>query len=155
MAEEISSLHNNLETDHHSGESPQASVRSAGSSIKNAFSSFLAARTELASIEAKEAAAFAGKKVVFALIAALCLFFVWALMLSALTGLFTPMANDFLAGKADWLPGWVAVLFCLAILHLLVAFICLFLLTKKPSSPLFELSLQEIQNDKQWLKNSK
>ena len=123
--------------------------------IKDALSGFVAARVELASIEAKEAAMYAAKKAVYGIVLGMSLFFAWALVLAGLTGALAPMATEWLAGKIDWLPGWAAVLFGLATLHTVVALICVVLLKKKPSTPLFELSRQEIENDKQWLKKNK
>ncbi len=123
--------------------------------VKNALSGFLAARIELASIEAKEAATYASRKVVHGVVLGISLFFVWALVLAGLTGVLAPLATGWLAGKIDWLPGWAAVLFGLAALHTVVALTCVVLLKKKPAAPLFELSRQEIENDKQWLKKNK
>ena len=119
--------------------------------ISKSISDFIAARVELASIEAKEAAEFAAKKATHGAILAVCVFFTWSLFLAGLTGALAPMADRWLEGNIDGLPGWAAVLFTLAILHGLGALIYLGQLKKKPSSPFFELSLKEIQNDKQWL----
>lgn len=123
--------------------------------MKEAISSFIAARVELASIEVKEAAAFAARKSIQGVILGTSLFFTWTLVLAGLTGVLTPHATKWLDGKITDLPGWAAVLFALAILHGIVALICLICLKKKPSAPLFELTKQEIENDKQWLKKNK
>lgn len=125
------------------------------SDMKKALSSFLAARVELASLEAKEAAGFAAKKVVHLALLAISGFFLWCLVLAGLTGVLAPFATKWLDGKATWLPGWCAVLFALAILHGLVALVCVFLLKKKPSEELFALSRQELENDKKWLGKNK
>lgn len=124
-------------------------------SAKNALSGFLAARIELASIEAREAAAYAGKKAVLGIVLGVMAFFCWALVLAGLVGLLAPMAESWFADKASWLPGWAAVLFGLALLHGAVALICLACLRQKPPGPLFELSRKEIENDKQWLAKNK
>ena len=110
---------------------------------------------ELASIEAKEAGEFVARKGIQGIILGIALFFFWSLILAGLTGVLAPMADEWLAGKVHWLPGWAAVLFALAVLHGIVAFIFLMGLKKKPAAPLFELSRQEIENDKQWLKENK
>ncbi len=120
--------------------------------IKKALSDFVAARIELASIEAKEAASFAAKKAVFGSMLGISLFFVWILVLAGLAGVLAPFADRLLAGKAGWLPGWAAVLFAMAALHAIVALVCLAVVRKKPDAPLFELTRKEIENDKQWLK---
>ena len=123
--------------------------------VKKALTGFLTARVELATLEAKEAAGFAGKKIAYLVILGVSLFFVWCLVLAGLTGVLAPIASQLLEGKISWLPGWCAALFALGLLHALVAFICIILLKKKPSEELFALSRQEIENDKQWLKKNK
>ena len=148
MAEEITPLQ--TESTHQVA----PSLRATSGSIKTELSQFLAARAELASIEAKEAAGFAAKKTVLAVVLGLCLLFTWILILAAATGALAPVMDRLITDEHSWLPGWVAVLFIFALVHLKVAFICLFFLKKKPHSPLFELSRQEIQKDKQWLKKS-
>ena len=119
------------------------------------LSGFISARVELASIEAREAAEFATSKAVHGVILGVCAFLAWSLFLGGLTGLVAPIANRWLVGKIDGLPGWAAVLFVLAILHGIGALIFLGRLKKKPSAPLFELSRKEIEHDKQWLTNNK
>jgi len=90
--------------------------------MTHALSGFIAARVELASIEAKEAAS---------------------------------LADQWLHGKADWLPGWAAVVLALAIIHAVIALICYLKLKQQPATPLFELSRKEIENDKLWLTKNK
>jgi len=123
--------------------------------MKKALSGFMAARVELAGLEAKEAAGFAVKKIVHGVILAMSGFFLWCLVLAGVTGVLAPFATKWLDGKLPWLPGWCAVLFALAILHALVALICIMLLKKKPTEAFFALSRQELENDKQWLKKNK
>ena len=119
------------------------------------LSDFISARVELASIEAREAAEFATSKAVHGVILGVCAFFAWSLFLGGLTGLVAPIANRWLEGKMDALPGWAAVLFVFAILHGIGALIFLGRLKKKPSTPLFELSRKEIEHDKQWITKNK
>ncbi|MFK7909373.1 MAG: phage holin family protein [Akkermansiaceae bacterium] len=123
--------------------------------MKLAVSEFVSARLELAAIEAKEAAEFTVRKVVSAVILALCAFFIWALLLAGLTGLLAGWAQEQLAGHLPGVSGWVIVLFALAIIHTLVAIILIWVIKKKPAAPLFELTRQEIENDKQWAKSNK
>ena len=133
----------------------EPSLGETSGDLKTALSGFIAARIELISLEAKEAASFASKKAIYGSVLGISLFFIWALILAGLTGVLAPMATERLAGKVDWLPGWAAVLFGIAILHAVAALFCVILLKKKPASPLFELSRQEIENDKQWLQKNK
>ncbi len=130
----------------------EPSLGEASGEIKKALSNFISARVELASIEAREAAAFAAKKAVFGSVMGISLLLVWLLTLAGITGVLAPFADKFLAGKASWLPGWSAVIFVLAALHALAALVCLAIVRKKPATPLFELTRKEIENDKQWLK---
>ena len=137
---------------------PRAADDSSPESIgdmKKAMSGFIAARMELIGIEAKEAAGFAAKKATHGVILAICGFFIWCLVLTALTGILAPVASGYLEGSVDWLPGWCAVLLVLALLHTVVALVCVIRLRKKPTDPLFALSRQELENDKQWLKKNR
>ena len=128
---------------------------SQSTSLPKDISGFIAARLELATIEAKEAATHTANKATNGIILAICVFFTWSLFLAGLTGALAQKAEECLEGKMDNLPGWAAILFVLAIIHGLGALIFLGQLKKKPSSPLFELSLQEIEHDKQWLTKNK
>ncbi len=155
MAQESAFSKTIHEDSHHTVEIDELDPSASPDSLKSAAASFLAARLELASIEAKEAAGFAASKAVHGAILGISAFFTWALALAGLTGVLAPMATRWLSGKTDWLPGWAAVLFAFAILHGIAVIICVVLLKKKPSSPLFELTRQEIKNDKQWLAKNK
>lgn len=131
------------------------SLRESSSSMSGALSGFIGARAELALIEAREAASFVGKKTGIGLLFCFCLFFTWALILAGLAGICAPLFNKLLSNHAAWVPGWTLVVFLFAILHVVIAIICAAKLKKKPKEQLFELSRREIQNDKQWLSNSK
>lgn len=132
-----------------------ASGSNSSEHMTHALSGFIAARVELASIEAKEAASFTGKKVAQGLVLAISAFFLWSLVLAATTGIVAPLADQWLHGKADWLPGWAAVVLALAIIHAVIALICYLKLKQQPATPLFELSRKEIENDKLWLTKNK
>jgi uncharacterized membrane protein YqjE len=123
--------------------------------LSRTLSGFLAARIELASIEAKEAASFTGKKIIYGLALGISVFFVWLLLLTAITGILAPMVDAWLDGKADWLPGWAAVVSALALIHALAAIILFIKHKQQPATPLFELSRKELENDKLWLKKNK
>ena len=138
-----------------SPEEPEAGPAKAPTNITSALPDFLAARIELASIEAKEAASFTGKKIVCGLALGIVILLVWCLLLAGITGILGPVADQWLAGKADWLPGWAAVMIALALIHGTMALILLSALRKAPVTPLFELSRREIENDKQWLQKNK
>ncbi|MGB2402589.1 MAG: phage holin family protein [Akkermansiaceae bacterium] len=132
-----------------------ASKKHSSQKITHALSDFLGARAELASIEAKEAACYTGKKIVQGVMLALSAFFLWSLLLVATIGVLAPVADQWLNNKVEWFPGWAAIAIALAVIHTLVAAICYFKLKQKPVTPLFELSRKEMENDKLWLKKNK
>ena len=121
----------------------------------HSLSGFIAARLELASIEAKEAASYTSKKVVYGIVFTLSAFFLWGLLLAATTGILAPIADQWLQDKIGWLSGWAAIALALAIIHGIIAVACYFKLTQQPTTPLFELSRKEIENDKLWLAKNK
>jgi len=123
--------------------------------ISKDLSDFIAARVELASIEAREAAEFAARKTAHGIILGICAFFTWCLFLAGLATALSPLVTRLLTDNAESLIGWVIVLITLSILHGLGALIFFKKLKQKPATPLFELSLQEIQHDKQWLTKNK
>ncbi len=147
--EDKTATHDTSHLDHTRGEDDSTSV------MKRAVSEFVSARMELAAIEAKEAAEFTVRKVVSAVVLALCAFFAWSLALAGLTGLLADWAEQQLADHLTGVPGWVIVLFGLSAIHAIVAVVFVIILKKKPSAPLFELTRQEIENDKVWVKSNK
>ena len=136
-------------------EGSDASSPNPSEHMTHALSGFIAARVELASIEAKEAASFTGKKFAQGLILAISAFFLWSLLLTGATGIVAPFADQWLHGKADWLPGWAAAVLALALIHGIIVLACYLKLKKQPATPLFELSRKEIENDKLWLTKNK
>ena len=120
-------------------------------SMKQAVSSFLAARMELASIEAKEAAEIGTRKILFVLGTVTSALLGWLLLLASLTVVFGIFVDQWFARGVSWLSGYAVILFIFASLHFLVAAICLQIFKKKSRVTLFELTREEIQKDKQWL----
>ena len=129
----------------------QQQTERESASMKQAISSFLAARIELASIEAKEAAEVGIRKALFLLGAAAAALLGWLLLLASLTIVLGAFVDQWFASGVSWLSGYAVMLFIFASLHLLVAVIGLQIFKKKSGVALFELTRQEIQNDKQWL----
>jgi len=123
--------------------------------ISKDLSDFIAARAELASIEAKEAAQYAAAKTTHGIILGICAFFTWVLFLAGLATMLAPPITRLLTDNAESLIGWIVVLIILSLSHAAGALIFFNKLKQKPSSPLFELSLQEIQHDKQWITKNK
>ena len=123
--------------------------------LKRAVSEFISARVELTAIEAREAAEFTVRKLVLALAFVACIFITWISTMACLVGIFGDWAEKQLANHIPHTHGWVIVLVALVIIHAIVASILLMLLKKKPSAPLFELTRQEIKNDKVWVRRNK
>jgi len=115
-------------------------------SLPKDITDFIAARVELASIEAKEASEYAASKVTASISLAICGFFTWALLLAGFTGILAPMIDQAIGDPMGCIPSWAAVL---------LGYVFLGQLKKKPKSPLFELSRKEIEHDKQWLTKNK
>ncbi len=115
---------------------------------------FIAARVELASLEAREAMEFSIKKAVHGVLLALLALFTWALFLAAITGFLSPVIDSWL-GNHSFIPSWGIITLALAVIHGAGGVFFFKQLQKKPSSPLFELSLKEIKHDKQWLTKNK
>ena len=136
---------------------PEASGSEASTqtSFQQNVVNFLSARAELASIEATEAAEHVAKKLISGIALAFCAFFTWSLLLASLTGLLAPFIDQALGEKANQLPGWAIILLIWAILHGIAGYLFFSKLKKKPATPLFELSLKELELDKQWLKKNK
>ena len=137
--------------------SPNADVHEGNPNhaMKRAVSEFVSARIELATIEAKEAAEFAVRKVISAIACAFCVFCLWMLILASLTGLLANWAETQFADLLPNAPGWAIIALALAAIHGIAAIVLVITLKKKPAAPLFELTRQEIENDKAWVKNSK
>lgn len=110
---------------------------------------FLDARKELLEIEAKELSQFAIGKGVGAGLLAFGLLFFWMLLLCAGISFFGKWLGDRYEGM-----GWEVVAAGVALFHLLLGLIGFFKLRKRPANKFFEYSLQEIKNDRQWLKNN-
>jgi len=134
---------------------PVDKIDPAQSHLQQELAGFLSARAELASIEAKEAAEHTAKKIANAIILALCAFFTWSLLLASITGFLAPFANQWLGDKSDSIPGWALILLILGLLHGIAALLFFKKLKEKPATPLFELTLKEIELDKQWLTKNK
>lgn len=109
-------------------------------STGEAIASYLAARSELFAIEAREAARHGAGRLVSLAAAALLALAGYLLVLSGLVGWLSHLTG---------LP-WFGIAFLLAMLHVLVAGV-MALRLKRPLPPVFPLSRQELQKDTAWL----
>lgn len=102
----------------------------------------LASRLQLAQIESKRAARKLVKVIICIVVAAVCAFFGYALIVAGVVTL--------LADKTDW--SWGVVALCAALLHIIVA-VVLIKLAKPASGDAFAHTRAEFKKDCEWLKN--
>jgi uncharacterized membrane protein YqjE len=108
-----------------------------------ALMTLIASRIALIQLEARETAKQRVRRVVSVIIAVICLFFTWTLLLAGVIAAVSS-ATDF-----PW--HWLAI--GAAALHLLLA---LFLLkggSANPPAPPFPLTRAEFQKDREWIEN--
>lgn len=132
---------------------PQPGLKEELTSFTNGVKSYLGARSELFTIEAKEAASKLGKKAGLGIGAVAFLFFGYLLLLIGLVGLLGQALSPDL--EVDF-KGWVGGAFILSALHLLPAIF--YLLREKDSKTtdeLFKITRAELKKDQEWLKNEK
>lgn len=111
---------------------------------------YFAARSELLSIESREAAAFARKQLAVVLLLFLGAFFGYALLLVAIVFLLGLLLVTILPPSLD--PySWLFATGLLAALNLGLAFLAWRRLRQPPPKPLFEVSRAEFQKDREWI----
>ena len=107
---------------------------------------YLRARLKLAGIEGKEAAIHGGIILGLAIGALVALIFGYFLLILGLVFL---VALAFGGGNA-----WIWVLLGAAALHVLGAVVLLLIAKARLGTPIFPLTLDELQKDQEWLKNT-
>ena len=110
---------------------------------REALMSLIASRIALIQLEARETARQRARRVVGVLVAAICLFFTWALLLAG------GIAAVSSATGCPW--HWLTI--GAAALHLLLALLLLAGGSAKPSAPAFPLTRAEFQKDREWIEN--
>ncbi len=132
---------------------PHESLKQAAISLKDSGIGYLQAKTELAAIEATEAAIYAKKKVTLGIITAFFATFCYALFLFLSYGLILQYAGQFISkvSNVTTLNDSNTVVLLLLLFNLFLFLIFLLKLSKKPSEELFPLTKSEFQKDKQWL----
>ena len=111
---------------------------------------YLAARSELLHIESLEAARFAKRQAILAVVLLVAVVFGYALLLLALVPLLgAVLASSLPHNLAPFANQISALLF--AGLHLLLALLAASKLRRPPSSPLFEITSSEFEKDRQWI----
>lgn len=122
--------------------------------LKDSGMEYIQSKSELALIEAKEAADVAKKKAAAGAVAAFFAVFTYAILLILAYSLILKYAADLLdnVSEATTLDNSQIVLILLLVIHLIVLLCSFCKLKKKPSVELFAITKSEIQKDKLWLK---
>lgn len=107
-----------------------------------ALIALIASRIALIQFEARASAKTGVKRVVRIVVAAICLFFTWILLLTGAIGA--------IAATTGWPWYWLAI--TAAGLHLLLA-IMLAASCNKPGVPAFPITRAEFQKDREWIEN--
>lgn len=129
------------------GSAPQSGAASVEPTVAptgwiDAALTLLSSRLQLAQLESKRAARQLVKCAIFIVVAAICGFFGYALIVAG--------AVTLIADKADWT--WGAVALCAAALHIVVA-VVLIKLAKPAPGESFAHTRAEFKKDCEWLKN--
>ncbi len=103
----------------------------------------IASRSALIQLEARETARQRVRRVVGLIVAAICLFFTWALLLAG--------GIAAVSSASGWPWHWLAI--GAAALHLLLAMILLKGGSANPAAPAFPLTRAEFQKDREWIEN--
>lgn len=107
---------------------------------------------ELLKVEAKELADFIKKKVIVGVVLALFAFFLACVFLTAAIAATGIYIKEML--PVEMQPySWQLVAASVSLVFLLIIAICALVLKKKPNSPFFSHTKQELQNDRVWLQN--
>ncbi|MEO1857243.1 MAG: phage holin family protein [Rubritalea sp.] len=123
--------------------------------LKESGSDYLRAKTELASIEAKEAANEAVKRAILGASLAFFGLFSYILLLTTLVGIFSELLEGKLSNLEQYVDTWPVVTFGFFLVHLLFVFIFLDKLKTTSKKTLFAHTKAEIEKDKQWLQQIK
>jgi len=107
-----------------------------------ALMALIASRIALIQFEARASAKTGVKRVVRIVVAVLCLFFTWILLLGGAIGA--------IAATTGWPWYWLAI--AAAGLHLLLA-ILLAAAFNKPGAPAFPITRAEFQKDREWIQS--
>jgi uncharacterized membrane protein YqjE len=122
-------------------------------SLKDSSIGYMQAKTELAAIEAKEAATYAKKKISVGVIAAFFAVFSYAIFLFLAYGMILQYADEIISkiSNITTLTESNAVILIMLLFNFFLFLIFLVKLSKKPQEELFSLTKSEFQKDKQWL----
>jgi uncharacterized membrane protein YqjE len=136
-----------------SREKPPSGLKSEATSFMRDASAYLRLRSELFSIEAKEAGQVYGKKSALLVIGGGLILLSYLLLLAALIGLIAAALDP---DSQISLMNWIGSSLIFSAVHLIIGFILL----KKgkkigAEQKLFEYTRNELQQEQQWLKHTK
>jgi len=122
-------------------------------SLKDSGVDYLKSKAELATIESKEAASFAKKKLYLAVMTAFFGLFSYALLLILTHSLLLKFGTSVFNSIQAIVPlsGSQVILICMFLFHLLFLLVYLVKLSKGPKEELFALTKSEFKKDQVWL----
>ena len=118
-------------------------------------SDYLRAKTELASIEAKEAANEGVKRAILGALLVFVGLFTYILLPATLIGVCSELLEGTLSNLEKFVGTWPIVTFGFFLVHLLFVFIFLDKLKTSSKKVLFPHTKAEIEKDKKWLQQIK
>ncbi|WP_018969264.1 phage holin family protein [Rubritalea marina] len=119
--------------------------------LKESSGNYLSAKSELASIEAKEAAEIMAHRVGLFIKLAFIGFFTYALFIAGLIGVVTKLLEGKLANVEQYVGTWPVAVFLVLLVHLLGLFILLDKVKSSQKKELFKYSKEELEKDKLWI----
>lgn len=131
---------------------PAPRARETLSSMAQGLQQYLEARGELFAIESREAGRHATRRGILGVALVVAAFFAYGLMLCAAVSLVGGWLETHFPKQFGTI-GWECAALMAGILHMALAFGFLFLLRRKPATPLFEVTRQEFQKDRQWIQD--
>lgn len=134
-------------------EDDDVSARERAWEFRRRLDEHLKARAELLSIETREAGSFVARKGLLGLAALVLVFFAYALLLAAAVSLCGQWLEHAWPGACRG-RGWQFAAIAAALLHLLLAFLLVTRLKRKPVHPFFEYTRAEFRKDRQWLQKN-
>lgn len=110
---------------------------------REALMTLIASRIALIQLEARETARQRARRVVGVIVAVICLFFTWTLLLAG--------GIAAVSSASGWPWHWLAI--GAGALHLLLALLLLKGGSANPATPAFPLTRAEFQKDREWIEN--
>ncbi len=130
------------------------SLKESLSFFKETAGDYFAARSELLSLEAKEAGEVMRRKLSLLIVLALAGCFGYVLFWTLVIGVGSVLLSGKLGALSELHIEWMVMAAIVLILHIVVVLVVLMNLKEK-RAPLFSMSKAELRKDKQWLEEEK